>query len=564
MNYKTGIESYRYKPTRRHLMVVTTFIIAASLLVVLTTFAINMLTATGDMNRLLVRWSQNNGDSMEYALQYLDSGDEDDLIKYQTLAENRMYAGDVIDELLSDTPETDFIFQEFSQDEIHPNEITGLIRIFSLFREAPEVQKVKQTWNIVSVLSAEKNALIDSLISLKKSGLVVDSTTKNQLIPKNREINNYIRGMVFDISDILILLKRYSLWFTVLLGLLIVLIGVIYTVRGIKNIKQMQHLLSERDYLALFPELNQYPVLNLNMQGEVGFINQSAQSLFPKLKEAGLSHPFLKELKSRFNEITSDQEKTMLFEVEIEGKYYQQAAHYLSKQKGIHLHSIEISELKKKQFELSHMLREKESLLAEVHHRVKNNMAVITGLLELQEMMGEDPNTALSESRSRIKSMAIIHELLYQSDTLSEIDTRQYLEKLGKHLQLSLSNIESVTVLESETEQALNINLAVPLGLLLNELAFYLCKENSTANSSIELELQMITVNNTLCLRIKSPQQGIPNPLKHGNKPTLRMNLIKNLLAQIEGDLIFSPSDTLLIDIKFEISLKKGSSSTLI
>lgn len=552
-------------PTRRHLLVVTTFIVAASLLVVLTTFAINMLTSTGDLNRLLVRWSQNNGESVEMAVQYFADGNESSLNAYRDFTEQRTYTGYVISELMSSDPDEDLIFREFDPDDIHPNEITGLIRIFTLFEHTRETQDIKNTWSAVQQLSLEKNALIDSLISSRASLDVSESDFEMLIHAKNSEINTYVRGMISDNSGILLLLKRYSLWFTVLLGILIVLIGVIYTVRGIKNIRNMEEILAERDYLAMFPELNQFPVLNLSIGGNVDFVNQATRNLFSDLQQQGLSHSFLAKVRESLPKIISEQEKTMLFEVEVQGKYYQQATHFLSEEKGIHIHSIDITDLKNQQLELSHTLKEKESLLAEVHHRVKNNMAVITGLLELQEMMGQDPASALSESRSRIKSMAIIHELLYQSDSFSEIDTYQYLTKLGDHLRLSLSNIDTVRIQHTSTENIININQAVPLALLLNELAFYLCQETSEHHKQLELELQLIPANEKLCLQLSAPQSGIKNPLNDGgDKPTLRMSLIKNLMTQIEGELSMPEQGNLFFEIKFTPTIKKGSSSTLI
>jgi two-component sensor histidine kinase len=537
--------------------------IAASLLVVLTTFSINMLTATGDLNQLLVQWSQNNANSSRAISLYLED-DEDLVDNYEEYSTEQMYTGDAISELMSGSPNKELIFNEFNLENIHPNEITGLIRIFDLFKHTPEVQQIKRTWFDISQISSEKNQTIDSLIASKESGNVIDDASLRSLDQLDQEINTHIRAMISDNAIILTLLKRYSLWFTVLLGILIVLIGVIYTVRGLKSIKRMQQLLSEREYLAMFPELNQFPVLNLSVEGKIAFLNQAAKDLFPELEKSGLQHPFMNGLKTRFNEIIKNPENTLLYEVEVNGSYYQQVAHFLSKQKGIHIHSIDITELKKKQLELSHTLKEKESLLAEVHHRVKNNMAVITGLLELQEMMGQDPDSALSESRSRIKSMAIVHELLYQSDSFSTIDTKQYLSKLGEHLKLSLSNIDSVNVLNGASNRSLNINQAIPLGLLLNELAFYLCQQSSSKNQQLELELQIINTGELTCLRISSLQPDVANPLKRDGEPTLRMSLIKNLLAQIEGELVMPESKSLLIEIHFSPNIKKGSSSTYI
>lgn len=189
-------------------------------------------------------------------------------------------------------------------------------------------------------------------------------------------------------------------------------------------------------------------------------------------------------------------------------------------------------------------------------------MAVISGLLELHEMMGEDPNKALSESRSRIKSMAIVHELLYQSNSFSEINTDEYLHKLANHLRLSLANVEKVQVLKPTHSSNLNINQAVPLGLLMNELVFYLSQQAFVRKDKISLNLDIAEIENKICLKITSPVRHIKNPLKATAHPTLRMNLIKNLLEQIEGELVVPESEHLIITIRFTPSAKKGSSSS--
>lgn len=547
--------------TGRHLVVVTIFIIAASMLVVLTTFAINMLTATGDLNRLLISWSDSNSKTAQSAISYIKSRNENDLLNYEHQVSNRKNVEYVINGLLSDTPEPNLIIREFNPEDIHPNEITGLIRIFTLFHNSPEVVEMKQTWAAIQFLVSQKQEFIDSLVN---SPSELSDAELEKLHSFDSHIYDEIRHMITNNSGILLLLKRYSLWFTVLLGILIVLVGVIYTVRGLKNINKMQKVLAERDYLAMFPELNQFPVLNISTQGSVDFMNQAAKELFPNLKDSGLKHPFLTSISQHFNEIISQYENSRLTEVEVNGKYFQQAVHFLSETKGVHIHSIDITELKKKQIEVTHNLKEKEALLAEVHHRVKNNMAVITGLLELQEMMGEDPDTALAESRSRIKSMAIIHELLYQSNTFSEIETSQYLNKLGEHLRLSLSHLESVQVPnEVQEEITLNINQAIPLALLLNEIAFYLCQEATKVEQYLNLNLRIKNKNDQMCLEITSSQPGLKNPLSKSEKPTLRMSLIKNLLTQIEGDLYMPITDTLYIEIIFSTNITKGSSSTL-
>jgi two-component sensor histidine kinase len=534
------------------------------MLVVLTTFAINMLTATGDLNKILVRWSHLNNESQQHILQYEETGEQQYLDNYFSSKDSAEIVALTIDELMSGSPDEELIFREISPSGVHPNEISGLIRIFSLFSESAEVRHIKQTWfNLREKASSihDKNASLYLNEGSENSTLSAETSETDHLM---FEVHSLTREMISGNSAILLLLKRYSLWFTVLLGIIIVVIGIIFTVRGVKQLKKLQNLLDERDYLAMFPELNQYPVLNVTKDGEVGFINQAARNLFPDLEEKGLQHPFLSQLRNQFDEITSGSEKTDLSEVHIRDKYYQQAFHYLSEESGIHIHSIDITELKEQQFEIKHTLKEKETLLAEVHHRVKNNMAVISSLLELQEMIGENPETALAESRARIKSMAIVHELLYEANSLSEINVQDYLTKIGEHLKLSVTGIDSVHVNQSEDEQHLNINQAVPLGLLLNEITFYLSMEREQQDPPLHLTINITPMSDKMCLQLAANTKTMKNPLQGKNQPTLRMSLIKNLLAQIDGSISVSEGKPFDIKILFSTNVTKGSSSSIL
>ncbi|MTI87038.1 MAG: hypothetical protein FH748_03620 [Balneolaceae bacterium] len=549
--------------SHRHVLVVSLFIIAASMLVVLTTFAVNMLTATGDFNHLIVNWSQYNNKGNEEIVAFFETNHPDFKQAYEQVVRERTETGNVLNELMSNKPDAGLIFREYNLEEIHPTEITGLIRTFAFFADEPEVRGLKKSWETIQQLNAQKTQLIDSLLTIQLSS-PEEEISPQPIYSLNRQLNTHIYEIIEGNSHVLLLLKRYSLWFTVLLGILIVLIGVIFTVRGVKQITQLKTALSERDYLAMFPKLNRYPVINVNTNGELGYINPAADALFPELGYQGMEHPFLKELKTEFSNLNKHTNHTILKEIKIDGKYYQQVLTFISKEKGIHLHAIDITTIKEQQNEISRSLEEKDALLAEVHHRVKNNMAVIVGLLELQEMLGDDPSTALSESKSRIKSMAIVHELLYESDHLSGIKTDQYLHKMAHHLQISLSSINKVEVMQHGFRDGLNINQAVPLGLLINELAIFICQQHQTDENPFNVLLGLKKRDELICLRMSVPFPDIQNPLGSHGKPTLRTNLIKSLLEQIEGDLYLpeSNTETFTVEIRFLPSNKKGASNS--
>ncbi|MCG8373024.1 MAG: PAS domain S-box protein, partial [Balneolales bacterium] len=116
-------------------------------------------------------------------------------------------------------------------------------------------------------------------------------------------------------------------------------------------------------------------------------------------------------------------------------------------------------------------LNEKNALLGEIHHRVKNNLAIVSGLLQLQLMKGNLNEKSLEDAVHRIQSIGAVHELLYKTDNFNVIDIKEYLNKLTGQISKTFPKLgESVQINLKVDAEELNINLAVPLGLMLNEL----------------------------------------------------------------------------------------------
>jgi PAS domain S-box-containing protein len=137
------------------------------------------------------------------------------------------------------------------------------------------------------------------------------------------------------------------------------------------------------------------------------------------------------------------------------------------------LNVMDISDQKKIEEELQRSLTEKEILLREVHHRVKNNMQVISGLIELQSMQITDPEIQrlFQESHNRIKTMALIHESLYRSNDYARIDFISYLNELTSYLLTSYGRSEKEITIDIQfAETHMSLELAIPCGLIANEL----------------------------------------------------------------------------------------------
>ena len=132
----------------------------------------------------------------------------------------------------------------------------------------------------------------------------------------------------------------------------------------------------------------------------------------------------------------------------------------------------DITARKQMEEDLQRSVQEKETLLREVHHRVKNNLAAVISLLALQQDRNCDPQnrSLLTEMGSRIRSMALVHEMLYQSANLSEIDFHAYLQALIRHLRGSFDPQGAIRILVAANGVRMNLDTAIPCGLIVNEL----------------------------------------------------------------------------------------------
>lgn len=209
----------------------------------------------------------------------------------------------------------------------------------------------------------------------------------------------------------------------------------------------------------------------------------------------------------------------------------------------------DISERRQAESVILNSLREKEVLLKEIHHRVKNNLAVISSLFYLQSGQTSDAATRklLLESQDRVRSMALVHESLYMSDDLADIDFSSYAVSLSRQLLQAYKannlNVQLVTELEPIK---LDIELAVPCGLILNELVANALKHAFTAGTEGTIRLQISSTDNGKRCKILVMDNGAGFPDDKSDflvQNTLGMRLINSLTRQLDGHFTINSSD---------------------
>ncbi|MDZ7806738.1 MAG: histidine kinase dimerization/phosphoacceptor domain -containing protein [Gracilimonas sp.] len=313
-------------------------------------------------------------------------------------------------------------------------------------------------------------------------------------------------------------------------------------------------------------------------EGKHLFTNQNYIDLFDldKQKVAGKTNYdlFDKDTARKFNK--NDQKvlnsgKSYVFEESIETKmgerFYKTNMFPISggKVAGI---SIDITDDIEKQKKLKNLVQEKETLLMEIHHRVKNNLAIVSGMLQLQSFKERDQRiqNKLLTSVSRIKTIANIHELLYQSSSFTNVKLKENIRKLIAGITSYYETSADLDVNFNLESIVLNINQAIPFSLIINEVVTNILKHAFDEGESGTLSLSLFEEAGNITLIIEDDGKGLPDDFDpNGTEETLGLELIKTLASQLNADYTYkSLEQGTQFTITFKREEKKGAGNAFL
>ncbi len=187
-------------------------------------------------------------------------------------------------------------------------------------------------------------------------------------------------------------------------------------------------------------------------------------------------------------------------------------------------------------------LSEKEVLLREIHHRVKNNLQIVSSLLSLQSNRSKDLQvmTMLQDSQNRVRAMALIHEILYQSPNLAALNLCKYIQILVKNLFDShhIDRSQIALNIDIQTGVTIDIDRAVLCGLMINELVTNALKHGFVGNIHGEIAIKlMISDDNFLTLSVANNGQTLPSDFDIHKVQSMGLNLVISLIKQLKGNL---------------------------
>jgi len=268
-----------------------------------------------------------------------------------------------------------------------------------------------------------------------------------------------------------------------------------------------------------------------------------------------------------FSEVISDISKSAFknggFELELplQRKNGKNSPYFLSgtvityhKKNYLSVVGIDIGERVKAEKQTIESLKEKKILLAEIHHRVKNNLAIITGLLSLQADNISDASykKLIQESELRVRTMAMIHEKLYQNETYSRVEFETYVHELIANINLMYSKPGPINIETNIRSVKLDINRAIPCGLILNELLTNSFKHAFNNKDSGNIKIQMSARNQSVELVYCDDGVGFPQGFNIEHASSLGMTLIQGLTGQLSGDCSFKKGPGLQFNLTFK------------
>ncbi|MGZ4055496.1 MAG: sensor histidine kinase [Bacteroidia bacterium] len=381
---------------------------------------------------------------------------------------------------------------------------------------------------------------------------------------------NFSSPLSAPISDDLLYIMRISFNITAIFCEIIIIYSFISNYDRAEKTLDESNILLEQQFESIFN--NSYDALFVVDSGIKKIIkaNKRAAELFEMENESDFYSYYGEDFHK--NTMTKKELDVMVNDVITKGIYKSEIIYKTKKGNefwgalavraviinGKRYQSVRIADITaQKEFEkkIQDSLNEKETLLSEIHHRVKNNLAVISGLLGLQSSYVEDERAKelFEESRSRIHSMALIHDKLYQHETFAKINFSEYIKDLVHHIKSSYNSTNTnIQFAVTCNDIFLDIKSAVPVGLILNELISNSFKHAFKGRATGEIKIVCTKMGDKFTMMVSDDGLGFDIEDGLRNPKSLGLTLIKALSDQIGASIKTNSDKGVTYYISFE------------
>lgn len=543
---------------------------------------ISMVVATNSLSGLRgyasfqTNWTEARKEATFQLVNYVKTKEDHYLARFDSALHLIKSAEEIRHELSGDEADLNSVRELFLQTHSNPQDIDNMINTFVWFHSFPDFQNAIEEW----IKSDEIIFEMETLAAEAEEFVQDDSFSESQqeqyvarILRLDRELTNTKHRLASALASGTHFVSSIMLWFAITLGFILLATGGMLSFRFLKSIKNWRREIemSEQRYRSLY-EQNPNAVFSVSQSGHF----MDANSVFQK--KIGYS---LQELK----EVTFDK-FVKPSELETVREYFRNALEgtpQTYETKGVlkngELFYVEVTNLpifvdgeiigvygiahdityrKNAEQKIKEQLEEKTHLLSEIHDRVKNNMALISGLIQLQqEMSDSDQMENYFESTvSRIHSMALVHERLYHNETFSSIRMDEYVKELVESAQKKYcSKANELKVIVDTRPVTLSIKQSIPAGLLLNELLINAFKYGSIDGKG-KVEVSLYQHENEVYMKVSDNGPGFPDDIEFENPKTLGMTLISSLIKQLKATHQLASEDGISFSVSFKSHAK--------
>lgn len=574
---ETSKSTQRLHIDRKMVGILSVFTVLGVCLVITILVATNTLSALRGYASLQTHWTEARKEVSMQVGNYFRTEDSQHFSLFKEAITEIEKAEKMRLELLKDHPDYEVIRSGFLAMHTIPSDIDIMISAFERFYEFQDFKDAMSHWIRSDQLVQQiKELAIKNQKEINQG--TFDTQKKQEAISSLEELDRELTQVQYKLSEALSsgthFLNDIILWVSISLGFILLGIGGFLSFRFSKSIKGWRRAIeiSEQQYRSLFDQ-NPNAVYAISKEGHLLSGNKGLEQMLGYSIEEVKDQGFPKFiLDSQVDEVLKH------FQRALEGTPQTYEATGVRKD-GSHIYAQitnlpiyvdgsiigvygiaqDITMRKKREQQIEEQLHEKTHLLSEVHDRVKNNLALISSLIQLQQdnIEGLKQEKVLGSTVSRIHSLALVHEQMYQAENFSRIRLDKYLQAFRGSLTTLSSEVETNSDLVLDANPVtLSIKQAIPSALILTELVTNAYKYAQNGSGKAEVKVDVVQNGGMVTLKVSDNGPGLSEKVSLEDPQTLGFTLINGLIKQLEATFELDRKDGTTVTIQFENSLK--------
>ncbi len=547
-------------------------------LIITIIIASSTLSALRGYGTMQTHWTGARKDASYQLINFIETQNPYYYTQFNSSLQFINIASDVLNELLKEQTDNQFVRNNLLKIHTTPEDVESMITAFERFHSFGDFSESVRIWN-------ESDQVIDSMetiLSDVQHQISSELFTNEVQAEKVQEVQQYERELTqyqFQLANTLAsgtrLLTNIIIWGSVSLGILMLFIGGFLSFRFVKGVKNWQLTVkkSEQRFRSLF-EQSPHAVFSLDKNANLLKANKEFEIItgftFEDLQGKSIEGFFdpsqINGIQKSFNQ--SIQGIPQTFETsgirKNRDRIHVEVTHVPIYVEGdvIGVFGImhDITERKEAENKINEQLEEKNHLLSEVHDRVKNNLALMSSLIQLEHEFNDVLDDKYMESTvSRIHSMALVHEKLYHNHTFSSIRMDEYVAELSESIRTKSDFNSANFNLHLKTKPVtLSMRQAIPLGLILNELLVNTYKYAFLGRQKGSVQVDLQKIGSKIMLRVSDDGVGLPENFTIENQKSMGMKLITILCKQLNAILEFDTTCGTTFSIRFMANHVKG------